>query len=118
MEFARVLKRKKDNDGNPIGIANDNPIFDSRVYIVEWSDRRTEELMANIIVENLFAQVNDEGHQYVLLDDIIDHRSTGDYISGDNGFIHLENGMKRRHHTTKGGSYAYNGKTILQIGLS
>jgi hypothetical protein len=85
MEFARVLKRKKDNDGNLIGIANDNPILDSRVYIVEWSDGRTEELMANIIVENLFAQVDDEEHRYVLLDDNIDHRSTGDYISGDDG---------------------------------
>jgi len=102
MEFAHVLKRKKDNDGNPIGIANDNFILDSRVYIVEWSDGRTEELMANIIAENLFAQVDDEGHRFVLLDDIIDHRSTEDYISGDDGFIHLENGMKRRRHTTQG----------------
>jgi hypothetical protein len=50
----------------------------------------------------LFAQVDDEGHRYVLLDDIIDHRSTGDYISGDNGFIHLENSMKRRCHITQG----------------
>jgi hypothetical protein len=58
--------------------------------------------MANIIAENLFAQVDDEGHRCVLLDNIIDHRSTGDYISGDDGFIHLENGMKRRRHTTQG----------------
>ena len=42
-------------DGNPIGIANDNPILDSRIYVVEWSDGRTEDLMANIIAENLFA---------------------------------------------------------------
>jgi hypothetical protein len=58
--------------------------------------------MANIIAENLFAQVDAEGHRYVLLDDIIDHWSTGDYISGDVGFIHLENGMKQRRHTTQG----------------
>jgi hypothetical protein len=32
MELARMLKRKKDNDGNPIGVANDNPILDARVY--------------------------------------------------------------------------------------
>jgi hypothetical protein len=31
MEFACVFKRKKGKDGNPIGIANDNPILDSRV---------------------------------------------------------------------------------------
>jgi hypothetical protein len=42
MEIARVFKRKKDSDGNPIGVANDNPILDSRMYVVEWSDGRTE----------------------------------------------------------------------------
>jgi hypothetical protein len=31
MEFAKVTKRAKDNDGNPIGVANDNPIMDTRL---------------------------------------------------------------------------------------
>jgi hypothetical protein len=30
MEFAHILKRKKDSAGNPIGIANDKPILGSR----------------------------------------------------------------------------------------
>jgi hypothetical protein len=93
MEFALVLKRKKDSDGNHIGIANDNPILDSRMYVVEWSDGRTEDL---------FSEVDDEGNMYVLLDDIIDHRNTEGYISGDNGFITLDNGMKQRRQTTQG----------------
>jgi hypothetical protein len=79
-----------------------NPILDSRMYVVEWSDGRTEELMANIIAENLFSQMDDEGNRYVLLDDIIDHRNTEGYISGDNGFITLDNGMKQRCQTTQG----------------
>ena len=58
--------------------------------------------MANIIAENLFAQVDNEGYRYILLDDIIDHRCTEGNISGDNGFITLENGMKQRCHTTQG----------------
>jgi hypothetical protein len=102
MEFACVLKRKKDSDGNPIGVANDNPILDSRMYVVELSDGRTEELMANIIAENLFSQVNHKGNRYVLLDDIIDHQNTEGYISGDNGFITLDSGMKQCCQTTQG----------------
>ena len=43
MEFSRVFKRKKDMDGNLICIANDNPILDSRIYIVEWLDERKED---------------------------------------------------------------------------
>jgi hypothetical protein len=102
MEFARVLKRKTDSDGNLIGIANANPILDSRMYVVEWSDGRTEELMANMIAENIFSQVDDEGKRYVLLDDTIDHRNTEGYTSGDDGFITRDNGMKQRRQANKG----------------
>jgi hypothetical protein len=59
--------------------------------IAEWSDRRTEELMPNIIAENLFSQVDDEGNRYVLLHDFIDHQNTEGYMSEDNVFIDLEN---------------------------
>ena len=83
----RVKKRKIDDDGIPVGVANDNPLLDNRVYVVEWLDGHTEELMANVIAENLFAQVDDEGNRFVLLDDIVDHRKSADALSGDDGFI-------------------------------
>ena len=102
MEFACAWNRKEDSNVNPIGIANHNLILVSRVYIVEWSYQRTEDLMASAIAESLFAQVNVEGNQHVIFDDIIDHWRTGDYISGNSGFITLENGMKQRHVTTQG----------------
>ena len=34
-EFAIVKKKLKDANGRPIGVANDNPILDSRIYEVE-----------------------------------------------------------------------------------
>ena len=61
-EFARVTKRLRDANGLPIGTANDNPILDSRVYEVEYLDGRKTAQSANAIVENLFAQVDDEGN--------------------------------------------------------
>lgn len=102
MQFARVKKRKVDEDGIPVGVANDNPLCDNRVYIVEWLDGHTEELMANVIAENLFAQVDDEGNRFVLLDDIVDHRKSADALSGDDGYIMSESGMKYRRRTTQG----------------
>ena len=48
----------KDNQGRPIGVASDNPILDTRMYEVEYQEGHTEELAANIIAENLFAQVD------------------------------------------------------------
>ena len=36
--FARVTKRLRDANGLPIGVANDNPILDTRMYEVEYPD--------------------------------------------------------------------------------
>ena len=61
-KYARVKKWLKDNQGRPIGIASDNPILDTRMYEVEYQDSHTAALAANIIAENLFAQVDEEGN--------------------------------------------------------
>jgi len=74
MARGRVLGRKRDHYGNPIGRANDNPILDTRSYIVEFDDGHQTELTANLIAESLYSQCDPDGNQYVLLSDIIDHR--------------------------------------------
>ena len=57
-EFARVKKRPKEANGRPIGIANDNPILDLRIYEVEYRDGYVAAMKANVIAENLFTQVD------------------------------------------------------------
>ena len=37
-QLAKVMKRLRDANGIPIGMANDNPILDSRVYEVKYQD--------------------------------------------------------------------------------
>ena len=59
--LARVNKRVRDEEGNPVGNANNNPLLDSRKYEVEYADGHVEELTANIIAENLIVQVDEEG---------------------------------------------------------
>jgi hypothetical protein len=77
VEFARVTKRLRDKDGLPIGTANDNPILDTRVYEVEYPDGHKTSLAANMIAENLFAQVDSEGNRHVLFDEITSYRTNG-----------------------------------------
>ena len=101
-EFARVTKRLRDANGIPIGTANENPILDTRIYEVEYMDGHRASLSANTIAENMFAQVDDEGHRFVLLDSIIDHRVNGKQLSKEDAFIVSKNGGKRRKETTKG----------------
>ncbi len=68
--------RKRDRDGNPVGLANSNPILDTHSYIIDFDDGDRTGLTANLIAELLFSQCDPDGdgNQYVLLDEIIDHR--------------------------------------------
>ncbi len=66
--------RKRDRDGNSVGHANDNPILDTRSYIVDFDDGNQTELTANMIAESLYSQCDPDGNQYVLLEKIVDHQ--------------------------------------------
>jgi hypothetical protein len=57
-EYARVTKRLRDKDGLPICVADNNPILDKRMYEVEYPGGHKASLAANVIVENMFAQVD------------------------------------------------------------
>jgi hypothetical protein len=69
-----VTSRKWDKDGNPIGLANANPILDTREYTFTFEDGDETVLNANLIAEEIYAQCDPDRNQYVLLDSIIDHR--------------------------------------------
>ena len=86
-QFARVTKRLRDAHGLPIGMAHDNPLLDSRIYEVEYADGHKVSLSANTIATNMFAQVDDEGNSYVLLDALVDHRTDGTELLSEDAFI-------------------------------
>jgi hypothetical protein len=88
-EFAKVTKRMKDKDGNPIGVAHaENPMLDTRLYEVEYTDGYKAALTANTIAENMFSQVDGDGHRHVLFDAIIGHRTDGTEIKNDDVLSH------------------------------
>jgi hypothetical protein len=66
-EFAKVTRRLSDKNGVPIGKANSNPILDTRMYEVEYTDGHKASLAANAIAANMFAQIDNEGNRHVLL---------------------------------------------------
>ena len=106
----RVIKRAKGTTGQPIGRSHANPLFDTREYVVEFTDGSTESYFANVIAENMYAQVDDEGRQYQLLDDIADHRSDGTALRIENGFTVSKNGNRVPKQTTRGWSLLVNWK--------
>jgi hypothetical protein len=98
MSYGTVKARKRDAEGNLIGRSNDNPLFDSSVYEVEFESGETEAYTANIIAESIYSQIDEEGYTHYTLNDIIDHKSDGNALSKDDGF----DAKGRKRHTTKG----------------
>jgi hypothetical protein len=103
LEKAIVTSRKRDANGALIGRANANPLLDTRVYEVQFSDGASSEYSANVIAENIFATVDDDGYECVLLDEIIDHRcDPAIAITIDDSWITGFNGNRSRRRTSKG----------------
>ena len=101
-KYAKVTKRLRDANGIPIGTADDNPILDTRMYEVEFMDGTKQSLSANYITENIFAQVDQDGNHQVLLDEIINYRTTSKEVKQQDAFITTRTSTKRRCETTIG----------------
>ena len=59
-------------------------------------------LSTNTIAEIMFAQVDEQGNRYLLLDAIFDHRTDSNEVRHQDAFIVSKNGCKQRRETTKG----------------
>jgi hypothetical protein len=81
-------------------LANPNPILDTRLYEVRFNDGSTQEYMANTIAENLYSQIDPEGNEYLLLDEVMDHRSNADAVTKEN--MYLDVAKRKPQRTTKG----------------
>ena len=97
-----MTKRLRDANGIHIGVANENPFLDTRAYEVEYTDVQKATFSANTIATNMFAQVDEEGNQYDLLDEIVDHRTDGSEVMPDNEFVNSKNSGHHKHDTNKG----------------
>ena len=73
-EIPKDLGWKRNADGNFMGWKHSNPILDSRVFVVEFTDGEQKDIGYNILVEHLHSQMDDEGNVYKLFRGIIGHQ--------------------------------------------
>jgi hypothetical protein len=78
-----------------------NPLLDTSLYDVEFEDGLIESYAANLIAEGIYAQVDDEGYQYDLISEIVDHRKGPDALTNENCHF-VANGKKEQKRSTKG----------------
>ena len=100
--IATVKPRVTDINGRTIGIANNNPLLDSREYGIDMEDGTTDRLFVNKIAKNIFSQLDDEVREIIKSKEIIDHRKHGSAMTKENGFSKLSYGHKRCKPTTRG----------------
>jgi len=101
MVMGKVIRRKRDADGNLIGRSNINPVLDSSVYEVEFPDGEVEAYATNVIAENMYSQVDSEGHHQLVMEEIVDHKKDGSAVAKDDAQVEV-NGRTSLRRTTKG----------------
>ena len=75
--------------------------LDTREYELELEDGSTEIYSSNIIMENIYTQVDDESRMFVLMDEIIDHKEDDSAIPISEGTF-ISNNSVRKKRTTRG----------------
>jgi hypothetical protein len=75
-QHGRVVKWSRGLDSEPIGHAHANTfLFDTREYEIEFADGTRDKDQANVITENMFAQSDSEGNQFLRLQEVTDHKN-------------------------------------------
>jgi hypothetical protein len=101
MASATVITRKQDPKGNPVGSSNANPLLDTCVYEVKFPDGSIKDFTANIIAQNMYAQVDDEGWQFNIMEELVDYRKNEEAVPTTDGYVTV-NGHKHPKRTTQG----------------
>ena len=70
-----------------IVVADKNAVLDYILYEVEYLDSETKFLIKNIITENLFYQVSEEGCTNLMIYEILDHRVSDDAVVKSGGYL-------------------------------
>ena len=103
LQNAKVIGRSKDENGQIIGTYHENPMLNTVVYDVEFPDGEIKEYGANIIAENMYAQVDSDGHRHQLVDGIIDFKKDPDKaVSMADKYIVTKSGQRRMRKSTTG----------------
>jgi len=75
---AKIIGRKRNADGDLIGNYNPNPVLNTRIYLAELPDGYIQELSVSTVIEAIYNQIDENGNDQYLFQDIVEHRRTHD----------------------------------------
>lgn len=76
-KLGAIRKRQRDNKGIPLGQSDDNLIKYTSLCKVTFEDKSSYQVVtASIITENIYSQIDDEGHKRLVIKETMDHNTT------------------------------------------
>ena len=102
LQSARVKGRHTDENGNVTGQYDTNPLLNSLIYDVEFPDGTVREYAANVIAENMYSALDENGFSQLILDCILDHCKDGSAISKADKYLITKRGNRRLRKSTIG----------------
>ena len=103
MTMGKVKGRSIGDHGKVMGSYHDNPILNSIVYDVEFPDGQVKEYAANILAENMLSQVDPDGHNRLLMKEIVDFKKDpATAVPMDDKYLITKSGQRRLRKTTQG----------------
>ena len=100
--LAKVIGRSKAEDGNTIGTYDENLMLNTLVHDVQFPDGTVKEYSANVIAENLYSQVDSNGHSHTLLESILDYKKDKSAVDKADLYVTTKSGRRRMRKSTAG----------------
>ena len=97
---AKIIGRTKDGNGDVAGSHDPNPFLNTLTYDVEFSDGDIKEYSANVIAENMYSQVDENGCNTQMFDSIVDYRKDSNAVDKSDTRLRTKSGQQFLHHTT------------------
>ena len=113
-----VTGHKPDAGGQVCGRSNNNPILDTRTFLVHFDDEKVTKLMDNVIAAHMYAQCEPDGNKYVMLDDLTDYRKSSKALSIENQKATDSCGHNVMRFSTAGWNFFFNGRMEVHPGRS
>jgi len=101
IKLGKVTGYKRDHMGNLVARLHTNPLLNTRLCEVTFADGTVQDYTANKIAEAIYAEVDEEGNKYLLLDAIIDHHRDKTAMDKADMWITSYNGNKQLRRTTQ-----------------
>ena len=102
MQLAKVIGRTRNDDGTTEGMYDNDPLLNTLIYDVQFPDGTVKNYAANVIAENMYSQVDADGHAHALLDSIQGHRKDANAVHLKDKHIYTKSGQRRTRKSTAG----------------